>query len=161
MAHPLLDPSLGSEAHVGARLAREPILWFTTVSSRGGPHTVPVWFAWSDPTVTIFSRPGTVKLSHLTANPAVSIALDSAGHGADIVVGEGRAELVGRDAVREAVPAFAAKYQAMLGGSPVEEWFATFSQALVVTVERLIAWTTTADGVDYRSLPRQASSSGP
>jgi len=154
MSSVLLDRAVEAEAHVGARLDREPIIWLGTVSPRGQPHTVPVWFAWNDPTVTVFSQPGTVKLGHLRANSAVSLALDSSQGGTDVVLGEGRAEMKGLDQVRDLLQTFARKYQPVLKDQPIEQWLETFSQPILVTVDKLITWTKTADGLDYRSLPR-------
>lgn len=140
---------------MAARLEKDPILWLGTVSGRGRPHTVPVWFFWADPQVTVFSQPGTAKLGHLQARPGVSIALDSADQGADIVLGEGEAALLSLHDVRETVPGFEAKYRPLLGGQSLAEWLETFSQPIVVTVERLVAWTRLAAGLDYRSLPHR------
>jgi hypothetical protein len=41
---------------------------------------------------------------------------------------------------------------------PFEQWRSTFSQAVLVRVERITAWTRTAAGVAYRTVP---SPSGP
>jgi len=152
MSSALLHLAVDAERHVGARLDHEPTIWLGTVSASGRPHTVPVWFIWKDPKVTIFSQPATAKLGHLRANGAVSLALDSAQGGTDIVLGEGRAELKSLDQVRDLLPTFARKYQPMLADQPIEQWLETFSQPILVTVDKLIAWTKTADGLDYRSL---------
>lgn len=149
----LLDPAVAVDAHAGERLATEPVIWLATVAADGRPHTVPVWFAWSDPVVTIFSRPDTAKIGHLRGHAAVSVALDTAGQGADVVTGGGRAVLSEFARVESALDAFGRKYAPLLGDQPLDAWLMTFSQPIVVTLDRLVAWRSTANGLEYRSLP--------
>ena len=153
---PLLDPAVAVDAHAGNRLSTEPVIWLGTVSAAGRPHTVPVWFAWDDPVVTIFSRPDTAKIGHLRAHPAVSVALDTAGHGADVVTGSGQAVLSELTRVETALDVFGHKYAPTLGDQPLDAWLMTFSQPIVVTLDRLVAWRNTPDGLEYRSLPVRA-----
>ena len=153
MGTPLLDPADPVAAAAGARLDGEPIIWLGTVSPDRRPHTVPVWFHWSDPQVTIFSRPDTAKTGRLREHGAVSLSLDSAAGGADIVLAEGDAVLPGLDAVRDVLDGFERKYRPMLGGQPFDQWLETFSQPIVVTVGRVIAWRAGPAGLEYRSLP--------
>lgn len=156
MSDPLLDPAVALDTHAGERLSTEPVIWLGTVAPDGRPHTVPVWFSWDDPIVTIFSRPDTAKIGHLRARGAVSVALDTAGHGADVVTGGGEAvlsELSRVGHVDKALDAFGRKYAPMLGDQPLDAWLMTFSQPIVVTLDRLVAWRSTADGLEYRSLP--------
>ncbi|MBW0106575.1 pyridoxamine 5'-phosphate oxidase family protein [Pseudonocardia sp. KRD291] len=150
----LLTPGDDGDAAVARRLDREPIIWVTTVSADHRPHSVPVWFHWADPFVTIFSRPSTAKVRRLRGNPAVSLSLDSAAQGADIVLAEGDAGLVSLADVAPVVPEFERKYLPMLGEQPIGQWLETFSQPVVVTVRRLVAWRATPEGLDHRSLPR-------
>lgn len=44
MTDPLLGPQ---DAATAARLAREPILWLSTVDRTARPHTAPVWFLFA------------------------------------------------------------------------------------------------------------------
>lgn len=149
----LLDPAVAVDAHAGERLTSEPVIWLGTMAPGRRPHTVPVWFAFDDPIVTIFSRPDTVKIGHLRANGAVSLALDTAGQGADVVTGGGDAVLSELALVEDALDAFGRKYAPMLGDQPLDAWLMTFSQPIVVTLDRLVAWRSTANGLEYRSLP--------
>ena len=153
MADPLLDPAVAVDAHVGERLTAEPVIWLSTVDDAGRPHTVPVWFAWDDPVVTIFSRPDTAKVGHLRVRAEVSVALDTVGHGADVVTGGGRATLSELGRVDDALDAFGRKYAPMLGDQPLDAWLMTFSTPIVVVLDRLVAWRTTSAGLEYRSLP--------
>jgi hypothetical protein len=121
----LLDVARGDDRHTAERLTAEPVIWLGTVRSDGRPHNVPVWFAWHDPLVLIFSMP------------------------------EGRATLVtGAGQHPHFLAAkFREKYAQSLGDTPFEQWRATFSQPLLIHVQRITAWTRTATGVAYRVVP--------
>jgi PPOX class probable F420-dependent enzyme len=151
----LLDVTRTDDRHTSERLSAEPIIWLGTVRPDGRPHSVPVWFAWHDPMVLIFSMPRTVKVRDVGLSPAVSLALDSADGGQDIVLAEGRAELI---AGADRHPHFLAgefleKYARSLGAMSFDQWRSTFSQPLLIHVNRITAWTRTAEGVAYRVVP--------
>jgi PPOX class probable F420-dependent enzyme len=151
----LLDVTRTDDRHTSERLSAEPIIWLGTVRPDGRPHNVPVWFAWHDPMVLIFSMPKTAKVADVRLSPAVSLALDSADGGQDIVLAEGRAELI---AGAERHPHFLAgkfreKYARSLGAMSFDQWRSTFSQPLLIQVNRITAWTRTAAGVAYRVVP--------
>jgi PPOX class probable F420-dependent enzyme len=150
---PLLDPAVTTDAHAAERLAGEPVAWLGTVAPDGRPHTVPVWFTFDDPVVTVFSRPDTAKVGHLRAHAEVSVALDTAEQGTDVVTGGGRAVLAALAHVEDALDAFGRKYAPLLGDQPLDAWLMTFSQPIVVTLDRLVVWRSTAAGLEYRSLP--------
>ena len=79
----------------------------------------------------------------------------SADGGQDIVLAEGRAELItGADRHPHFLAAkFREKYAPSLGAMSFEQWRSTFSQPLLIHVERIIACTRTAAGVAYRIVP--------
>ena len=151
----LLDLARGDDRHTAERLTAEPVIWLGTVRPDGRPHHVPVWFSWHDPLVLIFSMPGTAKVRNMRVSPAVSLSLDSADGGRDIVLAEGRATLVtGAGQHPHFLAAkFREKYTQSLGDTPFEQWRATFSQPLLIHVQRIAAWTRTATGVAYRVVP--------
>jgi PPOX class probable F420-dependent enzyme len=70
----LLDAARGDDRHTAERLTAEPVIWLGTVRPDGRPHNVPVWFAWHDPLVLIFSMPNTAKVRNVRASPAVSLS---------------------------------------------------------------------------------------
>jgi PPOX class probable F420-dependent enzyme len=151
----LLDIARPDDRHTAERLAAEPVIWLGTVRPDGRPHTVPVWYAWHDPLVLIFSMPKTAKVRNLRLSPAVTLALDSADGGRDIVLAEGDATLVTR---ADQHPHFLGrqfreKYALSLGTASFDEWRATFSQPLLVHVRRITAWTSAATGAAYRVVP--------
>jgi PPOX class probable F420-dependent enzyme len=113
-----------------------------------------VWFCWRDPEVLIFSMPATRKLRNLRRNPQVTLTLDSAANGQDIVLAEGHALLDAVSAIEEIARPFAGKYAAMLGNSTSQEqWRSTFSVPVLVTVSRIVTWTRHNGQLRYRSVP--------
>lgn len=150
----LLDLARSDDRHTSERLSAELVIWLGTVGPDGRPHNVPVWFVWHDPAVLIFSMPKTAKARNLRRSPLVSLALDSADGGQDIVLAEGQADLAA-DATQLHLLAgkFPDKYAQALRSTPFEQWRSTFSQPLLIHVERIIAWTRTAAGLAYRTVP--------
>jgi PPOX class probable F420-dependent enzyme len=150
----LLDVTRADDRHIAQRLSTEPVIWLGTVRPDGRPHNVPVWFAWHDPMVLIFSMPETTKVRNVRLSTAVSLALDSADGGRDIVLAEGRAELARADQHPHFLAGeFREKYAPSLGAMSFEQWRLTFSQPLLIQVSRIIAWTRTATGVASRVVP--------
>ena len=151
----LLDLTRTDDRHTSERLSAEPIIWLSTVRPDGRPRNVPVWFAWHDPMVLIFSMPKTAKVRDVRLSPAVSLALDSADGGQDIVLAEGRAELIaGAERHPDLLAGeFREKYARSLGAMSFDQWRSTFSQPLLIHVNRITAWTRTAEGVAYRVVP--------
>jgi PPOX class probable F420-dependent enzyme len=148
----LLDVSRPDDAHIDTRLRSEPIVWLATAAWEGTPHQAPVWFLWEDPTVVLFSAPGARKLANIVVNPLVSLALDTAGGGADVVILRGRAGFLGRDDAKGVVPAFVEKYSAMVPERALDHWFETFSEPVRVVATQVVAWTRSVDGLRYRTV---------
>ena len=149
----LLDRANDEDEHIRQRLSAAPVIWLTTVTPAGAPRSVPVWFVWDDPQVIVFSGEGTQKLRSIRANPGVWLALDTADSGTDVVLLEGRAEVLERGARSAAeTPAFVEKYGAVMGQAP-EDWAAGFPIPIVIDVERLVAWSKPASGPRYRVAP--------
>jgi PPOX class probable F420-dependent enzyme len=113
-----------------------------------------VWFCWHDPEVLVFSMPATRKVRNLGGNPWVSLTLDSAAGGQDIVLAEGRAEIGAAGAAEQIAPSFARKYAALLGSeSRLDQWRSTFSVPVLVTLSKIVAWTRQDGQLRYRSVP--------
>jgi PPOX class probable F420-dependent enzyme len=156
VSEPLLDRNRADDAHTGARLAGEPVIWLGTAGADGRPHHVPVWFCWRDPVVLVFSMAGTRKLRDLERSPLVALNLDSAAGGQDVVLAEGRAEVgveTAPEGLAEMAGAFGEKYAGMLGGGGLGQWRETFSVPILVTVSKIVAWRRQDGQLRYRSVP--------
>lgn len=136
----MLDLANDYHVHIGRRLRTEPIIWLATANMV--PHLVPMWFLWDGEGVTLFSLPSTQKLRNLAANPNVSLALDAADQGYDIVILHGRAALIDDPRVSGLMPAFVEKYASIPRRWPPTEWAKRFSQAIRVVPTHLIGWMT-------------------
>ena len=136
----MLDLSDATSVHIDQRLRTEPIIWLSSVRPDGRPHLVPVWFVWDGAAILIFSKPAAQKVRNLRHSPQVMLALDSADEGEDVVLLEGRAELLGDDAPRSTLPEYAKKYAALMARTKMAaDWHAAeYNQAIRVTVERLV-----------------------
>ena len=138
----MLDQSTEFGAHAARRLRQEIIGWLTTVTTRGAPRPIPVWFLWDgDRSILLYSRPEKRKLENIAANPNVSLNLDSDRVDADIVICWGEIR-VSDDPPADRVAKYVAKYAeriAALGWTP-ESFAADFSVPLRIDVSRIHGW---------------------
>jgi PPOX class probable F420-dependent enzyme len=76
------------------RLNEEPIIWLTTIDSKGAPQPTPVWYWWDDKqqNILIYSMANAKREAHLRANPRVSLNFDGDKQGGDIIVLTGKVE---------------------------------------------------------------------
>lgn len=100
--------------HAERRLRDEKIAWLTTVRRDGQPQSSPVWFLWRDSEIVVYSRPTTQKVRNVRANPMVAVHLRDIDDGSDIVSLEGEAAIDERYPQAAAIPAYVAKYRAMI-----------------------------------------------
>jgi len=113
MAQTTLDLSNPKHAHAAERLRENIIIWLGTVRPDGRPHLVPVWFLWDGETILIFSKPDQ-KIRNLRQNPRVTLALDDTANGNDVIGLDGEATLLPAGEVSPTLPAYTAKYGALL-----------------------------------------------
>lgn len=100
----------------GARAARhlreDPVVWMTTVGTKGAPAPNPVWFLWDGAAaVRVFTLPESDRVRHLRANPHVSLNFAGNGQGGDIVVLSGIATLDPDGPQADELPDYLAKYE--------------------------------------------------
>jgi PPOX class probable F420-dependent enzyme len=136
----LSDPK---NAHIDERLRKEPIIWLGTVRPDGRPHLIPVWFFWDGETITIYSQPDNQKMRNLQHDTRVTLALNTADEGEDVVIVEGIAELPGKSAQTMNNPAYVEKYDRLIKDmqSDPEELAASYSEVIRVTPTRFISWS--------------------
>jgi PPOX class probable F420-dependent enzyme len=111
----MLDPEKPAHAAAAGRLRDELIIWLTTVTESGQPKPTPVWFLWDGQEFLIYSLKDGKKTDHIVANPRVSLHLDGNGRGGGIVIFEGTARADPDGPRADAVPAFVAKYDEIIG----------------------------------------------
>jgi len=84
--------------------------WVSTCGTDGKPHAVPVWAAWLDGVLYFDGHPQTRWGRNLSANPAISVHLESGDH---VVILEGRVTdqpTIERDLAERLAAAFQVKY---------------------------------------------------
>jgi PPOX class probable F420-dependent enzyme len=141
----ILDPAKPEHEKALRKLERDLIMWFTTTSTDGRPHAVPVWFFWHEGAVLVFSRAEAVKVKHVRRGSPVLVHLDAGKFGNDVVVLNGTAEVSRRPAaqwITEFRDAYASKYDEAIEeyGMSLDDITATFDTAIVFTPERVTAW---------------------
>ncbi len=134
-----IDASTDFGARVLRRLQTEEIIWLTTIDSKNTPRSVPVWFIWDGEKVVIYSEPNALKVRSIEANPRVSLHFNSDEHGGDVVTFTGDARIAPDMPEPKDIPAYGEKYAPVIAamGSDPDQMSATFSTAIVVTLDRL------------------------
>lgn len=120
---------------VERRLREETIVWLTTVRRDGTPQPTPVWFLWDGETILMYSRPNQQKERNIAHSPKVSLNLDGDGHGGDIVVLTGDAQIVANAPPATDVPIYIEKYAEPIKriGMTPETFAAAYSVAIRIT----------------------------
>jgi len=85
------ETPLGSRA--AERLAKEKIIWLTTISAAGSPEPNPVWFYWDGKSIAIYSQPTSHKVKNIARNPKVSLNFQVDNEGGNVIVMTGDASL--------------------------------------------------------------------
>ena len=151
----MLDVTTEWGQHAEQRLRSNIIAWLTTVGSDGRPYTAPVWFLWDGNTILIFSQPQKQKIRNLRKNARVTLALDDTKQGDDVVIVEGTAELLDNPEISVMLPAYVAKYGALIqnmGWKPSRRGTGATNIVQNGEVQRL---RRIGDSLPTRSHPRQ------
>jgi PPOX class probable F420-dependent enzyme len=98
---------VGADA-AGARehLASDVVGWLTTVAADGRPRTAVISFLWDGEGILFYGRPDTPNVRNIAANGAVSFHLNCDPYGDQVVVIEGRAQVVPIERRSDVHPAF-------------------------------------------------------
>jgi len=106
----VIDESTEFGARVAQHLREEMVVWLTTVTPAGAPLPRPVGFLWDGgEVVSMYSQPG-ARVRNIAANPKVTLNFDGDGHGGDIVVLSGIAQVDPDAPAADANPAHLEKY---------------------------------------------------
>jgi PPOX class probable F420-dependent enzyme len=105
-----IDTTTDFGKRVERRLREEIVIWLTTVRRDGTPQPAPVWFLWDGESVLMYSHPNQQKQRNIERNPKVSLNFDGDGHGGNIIVISGEAQVVADAPPATDVPEYVAKY---------------------------------------------------
>jgi PPOX class probable F420-dependent enzyme len=106
----IIDESTEFGARVARHLRDEIVAWLTTVTPRGAPLPMPVWFVWDGAdSVAMYSQPG-ARIRNIAANQHVTLNFAGDGRGGDIVVLSGRATVERDGPKAHEVGAYVQKY---------------------------------------------------
>jgi PPOX class probable F420-dependent enzyme len=95
---------------IWTRLERETVAWLTTVNGAGQPQSSPVWFLAYPEYIVVYSLANTPRVRNISANPRVALNLNSSPSGDDLVIVEGRAEIVADPVAADQDDDYLAKY---------------------------------------------------
>jgi PPOX class probable F420-dependent enzyme len=130
------------DADLERRLAREVIVWLTTVRADGQPQSVPVWFVWDGRAFLVYSQPGKPKLRNIAENPKISLHLRGTETGADVVAIEGTAEHAPDYPPADRVELYIEKYRRLIdqyGWSPAS-FAKDYSEPIRLTPTAVRTW---------------------
>jgi PPOX class probable F420-dependent enzyme len=135
----VVDESTEFGARAARHLRDEIVVWLTTVSPRGAPLPMPVWFIWDgEDTVTVYSQPG-ARVRNLESNPHLALNFSGDGDGGDIVVLSGTATLDHGGPGADGDSPYVAKYDdhiARIGHTP-DSFAQRYSVPIRIRLDRL------------------------
>jgi PPOX class probable F420-dependent enzyme len=140
------------------RIGAERTVWLTMVRSDGAPHVVPTWFSWDGETFLVFSKPHAVKVDCLRSSSAVMLALGDPDDDFDVLLVEGRAEILGRPASEVAPGSHFDKYRDRMDAIGLDraDYLATYSLAVRITPTRFLGWAGRSHLAERREAVRLA-----
>jgi PPOX class probable F420-dependent enzyme len=135
----VIDESTEFGARVAAHLRDEIVVWMTTVTPKGSPLPMPVWFDWNGAdSVLMFSEEG-ARVRNVEANPRVTLNFDGDGGGGDIVVLSGHARIERDAPPADRVETYLEKYAEHIDriGLTPEQFAARYSVPIRVELTEL------------------------
>ncbi len=138
----MVDTNTSAGKLAEERLREEEIIWLTTVTPKGQPQSVPVWFLWDGETVLIYSQPDKSKVRNIEQNPRVALNFNSNPQGGHVARLQGRAEIDRNTGVATDVPAMIEKYRESIKriGTTPDGFAQEYSVAIRVTPTRVTAF---------------------
>jgi PPOX class probable F420-dependent enzyme len=135
----MLDATTEFGERASRRLREERLAWLTTVSPKGTPQPVLVWFLWDgDASILLYSRPEKPKLRNIAESPRVSLHLDGNGRGGDAVVCLGEAA-VSDDPPAHEIAEYVDKYDELIERNrwTPESFAADYSVPIRIAISRI------------------------
>jgi PPOX class probable F420-dependent enzyme len=138
----MLSLSDDQRAQLDERVQQDVVIWLTTVRSDGQPQTSPVWFIREGGEFLIYSMPSSQKVPNIRAHSKVSLTFEGDRKGGDVVTIEGEARIDEGTPFPNQVPAYIAKYEALVRemGAEPEPFARAYSTAIRVTPTRARVW---------------------
>lgn len=126
---------------VQERLAKEQIIWITSVNLEGQPQPTPVWFLWDNGQILIMSGEGAKKVRNLRANSHVALNFNTDAYGGAVVVITGKAQVETGTVPPDVLAKYFAKYGEGIKqlGMTNEVMAQQFSAHIYVTPDRIRA----------------------
>jgi PPOX class probable F420-dependent enzyme len=123
-------------------LEREPVIWLSTVAEDGAPHLVPTWFVWDGEHITIVSKPGARKASHIAAEPRVMLALGDAEDDFDVGLLRARGAVDPAPTPPTLPPGFLEKYGSRIAGLGLTpaQFAQTYALMIHLTPVKALGW---------------------
>ena len=123
-------------------------IWISTTRPDGRPHAVPVWYIWDGRVLYFISGRSLQKSKNIARQPWIVV---HAGDGDDVIILEGRAEIVtDRDELERIDAAYREKYVDPGSGAQATI-FEAEADLYRVNVEHVMAWEygTVANRTDW------------
>lgn len=123
-------------------LAGATVAWVATVRPDGRPHVVPVWYAWEEESLLIFSKPTAQKVRNLAHDRRAMVAVGEPGSVSGMALFEAIAVADERPITAAQSPIFANRYGAHLArlGSSVEQFAETYPTPIRLRAARWLDW---------------------
>jgi PPOX class probable F420-dependent enzyme len=128
---------------VWKHIRREHTVWLTTVGPDGTPHPRPVWFAWDEGEIVIYSQPGAFKVKHIKKHKRVALNFNTDASGdTDVIVILGEARIDKSAPQAHKMKTYFKKYREMIPGIKMtpEEYGGGYSVAIRVTPTSIRGW---------------------
>jgi PPOX class probable F420-dependent enzyme len=139
--------SVLDQTQIEAFLAEPNLARLATVSAKGQPHVVPVWYLWEDGAAWISSYRSTRKVRQLLSDPKCALVVDvkKPEHGVTGVLFEGEAELfaANKPQVRKRIERIYLKYLGPEGiqDKDPQDWLASPENMLIkLTPKHTASW---------------------
>jgi PPOX class probable F420-dependent enzyme len=109
----MLDFTTDFGKRLQQRLAREQVVWFTSVTPSGMPTPNPVWFYWDGEFILVYSQPASYRVRNLRHNSQVALTFEGAdAQGTEFYVIQGEASI--RPGNQSIPSGYWAKYEKLL-----------------------------------------------